>query len=579
MLYVTSIDGLQVEPLSKFNKFKMEQEVNGEFKISFISFNLPDNTGHDLLTEESIVTVDDFDFRVKQLTENQFTKTVTAMSTFFDLTDERQDEIYGGTHTFNEFATFVFKNTGWVFTSDITETRFIENFGNANVVTLVNALCSAFKCEYEIVANNHIHFAYSIGGDNDAVYRYKNNIKALSRDVDASKMKTYIQGYGANGLYVEYTSPNASTFGIKKADPIIDDRYTESESLLEHIKSELIDYPETSIELDSVELINKELGEKILLIYEPLEIEYQTRVLKQNKEFRGNQLVTTSVVLGNALPKTTKELLVTQKVNIDENKKEYRSKFTQTNERISLEVEAVNSSITTLDLKADGIATSVTNLETDMNSKISQTASEIRFEVSATKSELESDISTVSQTATQIQSTVSSLDTRLGNAESTITQQANQISTKITEGEAESIFYQTANSFTFDASQINFNGHIFGQGATFSGNIETSQSIYVGANITMQGDSGGRIRFPATGCWISASSTGNMTVEAWNNIDFVADEVDFGSVGTVDLSGTDLIGVPESATSGLGFSYSSAGRLYIRMNGTAVAYINVTEEL
>lgn len=43
LLYVTSDNGLQVEPLSQFNALKMEQEVNGAFSASFISFNLSNN--------------------------------------------------------------------------------------------------------------------------------------------------------------------------------------------------------------------------------------------------------------------------------------------------------------------------------------------------------------------------------------------------------------------------------------------------------------------------------------------------------------------------------------------------------
>lgn len=481
----------EVKPLLNYNNFKMKQEVNGAFTVSLTSFSL-ENPAHDILLEESIITVDEFDFRVKQLEENQLYKTVSAVSTFFDLNDQRQDTIFGGTHTFSEFANFALNGTEWTFTTNITESRLIENYGNANVINLITALCNAFDCEYEIRENNHVHFAYEIGGDYDAQYRYKYNVKALSKVVDTTKMKTYIEGYGGNGLFVSYESPNSSIFGIKKADPITDDRFTQAESLIEHIKSQLIDYPEVSVKLDSVELTNKELGERVWLIYEPLNIEFQTRVISQDKEFRNGEIVTTSVVLGNTIPKSTEDRLVSQKVEIDENKKQTQSRFEQTNERISLEVETVNESIASVEIKADSVETSVTNLQTNMNAQF--------------------------------------------------TVMADEISSKVTAGEAQSIFTQAANSFTFDAAQINFNGHVFGQGATFSGSIETSQSIKVGTNIEMQGASGGLIRFPYAETWIGVAPAGDMTIQTWGNlniaglntkfysdVDFSSSRIDWGS--------------------------------------------------
>ena len=211
MIYVTSVDGKRVEPLTQFNNFKMEQEVNGAFSVSFTSFNL-NNPAHSVLHEESVITVDGYDFKVKQLKENRTSKNIVGVSTFFDLNDKRKDEIYGGTHTFNEFMSFVLDGSGWSFTfdNDINHHKMIPNFGEANVIALVNVLCSTFQCEYEIRPNNQVHFAHTIGGDNDAQYRYKHNIKALHKNVDTTKLKTFIKGYGANGLMVSYTSPNAS---------------------------------------------------------------------------------------------------------------------------------------------------------------------------------------------------------------------------------------------------------------------------------------------------------------------------------------------------------------------------------
>lgn len=276
-------NGSKVEPLNHIQGLEVNPEVNGAYTASFTSFNYPNNPGYALLEEESIVIVEDQKFRVKQLEENRHSKRIVAVHTFYDLADQRQDLIYGGTRTCNEFATFVLNGTGWTFSSTVSGSRLIANFGENNIIVLINALCTVYECEYEIRVNKHVHFAPQIGPDNDAQYRYGHNVKALSKKGDTSNLKTYIEGYGAGGLFVSYTSPLASNpnIGIRKADPVRDDRFTQADSMLEHLKRELTDEIEVYFELDSVELTNKELGERVWLIYEPLGIEFQTRILKQ----------------------------------------------------------------------------------------------------------------------------------------------------------------------------------------------------------------------------------------------------------------------------------------------------------
>ena len=88
----------------------------------------------------------------------------------------------------------------------------------------------------------------------DEQFRYKHNIKTLKKSVDTTKLATAIKGYGANGLVVEYRSPNEAIYGARWAEPIKDERYTIAESLLERLKQELVDAPEVSIELELSQL-------------------------------------------------------------------------------------------------------------------------------------------------------------------------------------------------------------------------------------------------------------------------------------------------------------------------------------
>jgi len=602
LIYVTSVNGEQVEPITQFGNFKMEQEVNGAFSVSFTSFNLSNNPAHNILEEESLITVDGYDFRVKQLKENRTSKTVLGMSTFFDLNDKRQNEIYGGTHTFNEFMSFVLDGSGWLFTFDeeINHHRMIENFGEANVVALVNALCSNYQCEYEIRPNNHLHFTYKIGGDKDAQYRYRHNVKALHKNVDTTKLKTFIRGYGANGLTVSYTSPNASIFGIREANPIHEDSLTQSDSLLERLKSEIVDYPEAYFELDSVELTNKELGERVWLIYEPLKIEFQTRVLSQTKEFRAGKLVTTKVILGNTLPKSTDDLLVSQKVEIDVNRKEYRSRFEQTNDRITMEVEEVKGSIAQLEIKADEINLSVNNRITDEMATINIKADNINLSVNnritnevstinqrADQIELkvqknESNVSTLTIQAGQIESRVTGLDGRMGTAESRITQTDQRITIETRGDNLVSSINVAPYGVSINADKINLNGAVIASGSIeghSSLNIATDATVgnnlYLGRGIgdkSLVFNNSNRINASGYGMDLNAQQ---ITLSSSDITIGTSSYSRTGFNGTVDFSYANVLGVALAHSQGIGISYSG-GYLYVKVNGSTVGSVKLT---
>jgi phage minor structural protein, N-terminal domain protein len=103
-----------------------------------------------------------------------------------------------------------------------------------------------------------------------------------------------------------------------------------------------------------------------------------------------------------------------------------------------------------------------------INSKIDSKDSYLRTYVS-------NNYSTKTQTSDLIESKVSSvsddvsnLRTRVSTAESKISQTSSQISSKISSSDARSIFRQEASSFTFDASQVNFNSNV-----SVTGSFET----------------------------------------------------------------------------------------------------------
>lgn len=338
------------------------------------------------------------------------------------------------------------------------------------------------------------HFSKSFGPDNNAQYRYGHNIKTLSRKIATTHLRTQITATGKDDLTVTYTSPNHTLWGIRVADPISDERFTHADNLLKKAKDSLIDYPEVGFELDTLELLDKALGEKVWLIYEPIDgLELQTRILKRIcvVDEITDELKTIEVTLGNSLPRSmsdneldgeedladTKEEL--EEV-IDESKKEFRSAITQTDNRITIEVEQLNKSIARIDVKADSINMSVNNRITNEMTAINIRADQIQSMVSSQGAQLHG------------------VDTRVANAESTITQQAHQISQKVSTKDyngntISSLINQTESEVLIRASKIKFVGEIYALsdisgnlGTIHSGNINIQQDIRVGNNIYMQ---------------------------------------------------------------------------------------------
>lgn len=488
----------------------MDEEVNGSLVVKFTSFSVENNPGHRLIDERPIFTVDGYEFRLAQLKGNDKRKDVTAVSTFYDLVGNRQETIFGGTHTLNEFASFIFQGTGWTFTNEVPGSRLIPNFGENNVIVLKDALCAAFECEMKIMPNNHVHFAPEIGPDNDAQYRRGHNIKQLAESVDWSKMRTQITGYGSNGLVVTYTSPNAEKYGVYLADPITDEEITESSTMLERLKMELVDYPEAYFELDAVELTNKELGERVWLIDEVIGIEYQTRVLSKKTILRGNKLVTSSVILGTTLPRKNADLLVDQKVEIDENRKEYRSKILQTNELIHLAVEEVNGSISALELKADNISLNVNNRITNEMAAINVKADNINL-------------------------SVSNLGTRVSGTESSLNIQAGLIQSKVD--------YRDYNGQTFSSmiTQDPYAIAMMAQNLAFQGLVTVTNLKTPGATIIDGGNVYGSSFVVGRGTGSLLTMTAIAGVHSFQSNDAAGFRI--GSNGSMGLSASGAMGV------------------------------------
>jgi len=598
----------QVEPILETNYEKFE-ELNGALRISFSSFLHESNPGHTLLDFEAIIEDEDgHEYVVKEFSGDTFTKKATAVHIYFSLVDDFKYEIHGGTRTFNDFMSFVLDGTGWTFiNADVDGYQLLPNFGEANPIVLIEQLCTAFNCERQLLPGKVIRFSKKIGRDNDIQFRYRHNIETLSYSINTTNLKTQIRGYGSEGIDVTYTSPLAKSprIGIRIADPIHDENIESIEEMATRLASELPAAPETNIKV-KVTSIDGDVGDMVWLIHEELNLEYQTRILsKKTKRDYSNS----EIEVGNTQAKSIVDALLNQRATINANDKRYRSKFEQTNDRIDLEVEEIGASIAAINIRADSITQSVTDISNNLSSRITQTAIEIRGEVSAQVTTLNNniqtvrnDVSVVSQTASQIQSTVtsqqtqiSSLGNRVYNAESSITQQANQIQSKVsvtdfTGNTITSLINQTATTIGIQASKINLVGAVTvlsditgNLGTIYTGTLNSVNIYSADINISNDVTIGKVLKIGSH--WSDSEPKaivfgGNLGASA---IRHDGDQLHLSALHGVNIAADLFVSgnygnIAKADTNGLGFGLSTATnpkRLYVRLFGINQGYLEL----
>jgi phage minor structural protein len=285
MLVVTSLQG-QTEALTDYKSMQRTQRVNEEYSLSFL-LPLTERNEHayPLVQEESYLEYDGQTYIVKELEEKsagmKAIKSVKAFHVYLCELDDFLEGVIGGNVTIQEAVSFILQGKNFTFEiPHAFETKTFFNFGNKNRLALMQEIFKIFGCEIE-PHNRHLVFKKQIGQRRDFQFRFKHNIKTISRHVDTTDLKTCIKGYGANGLVVTYRSPMADIYGERWADPITDEEISDEATMIEKLKSSLNDEPNISLKLDAVVLPGEvSLGDEVYTIYEPIGIDIVQRVVE-----------------------------------------------------------------------------------------------------------------------------------------------------------------------------------------------------------------------------------------------------------------------------------------------------------
>ncbi|RYM02803.1 endopeptidase [Sporolactobacillus sp. THM7-7] len=249
-----------------------------------------------LLMNENYVIYGDDEYVIKNLTQStkgrRTIKTFTAEHRYYeDLISMHIYDTLTGTYSLQQLCDFALAGTGYsvqIDTTGLDASVEVENFGDDNSSALFQSAIEKFACEYEITGKV-FKIAKELSRHTDNQFRYLMNVQDPQMQIDTTNLCTYIRGFGKqndDGSYVttaEYTSPLASTYGIRHATPVRDERFTIHDDLLAYIKEQLTDsipitITLTALQLERLGVQDVQKGDYCWVTLEPFGIDLELRV-------------------------------------------------------------------------------------------------------------------------------------------------------------------------------------------------------------------------------------------------------------------------------------------------------------
>lgn len=175
----------------------------------------------------------------------------TFLGSVHDLNDHYVEKSIKGSQSLDSCMQLITEGTGFTYTihDDFNHYDFSEDFGTGLAFDLfLNTLMSDFNFEWTST-DKHIDIYKQVGKRDAFVWLDGLNLSSLTDESDYTTIATHIKGTGKLDdkekplATAEYTSPNATTWGVIDVEPISDERFTNSDSLLAYLKSKLQDVP------------------------------------------------------------------------------------------------------------------------------------------------------------------------------------------------------------------------------------------------------------------------------------------------------------------------------------------------
>lgn len=213
------------------------------------------------------------------------------------------DQLSDGSHTFRAYLEFIFNGSGYNYdieTSLMVKAFEKQSFGYKNRLSLFNDVITSSGVEFQ-VNGKVVRILAKVGTDLSTVVRKNFNLNELGIEKNIGDFVTYQKGFGAyfdeedhskGRLIAEYTSPLASIYGKLEADPLVDERYKQPESLLSALKETVDNSYTISVSLDMEDLTRAGYrytqpvaGDYIMAINETLGFKEKIRIVSFTSEY------------------------------------------------------------------------------------------------------------------------------------------------------------------------------------------------------------------------------------------------------------------------------------------------------
>ncbi|MCK1216581.1 gp58-like family protein [Streptococcus uberis] len=210
-------------------------------------------------------------------------------------------QLQDGSHTFQTYLNFIFDGSGYSYNLEVTVNALNkQSFGYKSRLDLFNDIVKSSGIEF-FVSGKVVRILQKTGTDLSTIVRKNFNMNELGLEKKINDFVTYQKGFGAwfdkddhskGRLEVEYTSPFVSEYGIIEDVPIVDERYTNSDSLLAALKQNVDSSYSISVQIDMEDLTKAGYqytqpvaGDYIMAINETVGFKEKIRIVSFTSEY------------------------------------------------------------------------------------------------------------------------------------------------------------------------------------------------------------------------------------------------------------------------------------------------------
>lgn len=210
-------------------------------------------------------------------------------------------QLQDGSHTFQTYLNFIFDGSGYSYNLEVTVNALNkQSFGYKSRLDLFNDIVKSSGIEF-FVSGKVVRILQKTGTDLSTIVRKNFNMNELGIEKKINDFVTYQKGFGAwnnkddhskGRLEVEYISPLASEYGIIEAEPLVDERYTNADSLLASLKQNVASSYSISVQIDMEDLTKAGYqytqpvaGDYIMAINETVGFKEKIRIVSFTSEY------------------------------------------------------------------------------------------------------------------------------------------------------------------------------------------------------------------------------------------------------------------------------------------------------